>query len=166
MSSFGVFHTVLSVLPIPLGLFAFVRDGKITLSDWLGKLYLITMLLGTVSAFGFIPSRGFNPPQVLTLITLVVLLAGTFSLRGSWRPEGIVQTISFSFSYFLLMFFATTETLTRLPSGHPFASGPTDPALLPVRLGLLIALIVGVTYQLLKLRAAKKVVEPLQRAEA
>ncbi len=48
------------------------------------------------------------------------------------------------------MFFATTETLTRLPLDHPFAIGPTDPALLPVRLGLLVALVLGVGYQLFR----------------
>jgi hypothetical protein len=50
--------------------------------------------------------------------------------------------------------FFTTETLKRFPTGRPFASGPDDPSLLPVRLALLAVFIVGVTFQVLKLRAA------------
>ena len=67
-----------------------------------------------------------------------------------------MQTASLTASYLLLMVFTTTETLTRVPAGRPFASGPTDPALLPVRLALLAAFAAGLSYQLLKLRAANR----------
>jgi hypothetical protein len=154
ISTFGWVHTGISILPIFIGLYAFLRDGKIDLRNWAGKLYLITMLLGSVTSWGFIPEKGFGPPQVLTLITLALLLAGTFTFRGTWREQGYIQTISFSASYFLLMFFATTETLTRVPVSHPFASGPTDPALLPVRIVLLAAFVLGLGYQMIALRNA------------
>jgi hypothetical protein len=153
MSPLGIFHTAVSVLPIGFGLYAFVRDGKIDLKTRVGKLYWLTMLIGSVTALGFIPEKGFGPPQVLTLLTLGLLFAATLTLRGRWRGEGYVQTVSLSLSYFLLMFFTTTETLTRLPKGDPFASGPTDPALMPVRLVLLVVLAIGLTLQVRKLRA-------------
>ena len=153
MSPLGIFHTAVSVLPIGFGLYAFVRDGKIDLKTRVGKLYWLTMLIGSVTALGFIPEKGFGPPQVLTLLTLGLLFAAPLTLRGRWRGEGYVQTVSLSLSYFLLMFFTTTETLTRLPKGDPFASGPTDPALLPVRLVLLVVLAIGLTLQVRKLRA-------------
>ncbi|MCI0702267.1 MAG: hypothetical protein L0241_14385 [Planctomycetia bacterium] len=155
MSPLGIFHTAISVLPIGFGLVAFLRDGKIDPRNRLGKLYLATMLIGSVSAFGFILSKGFTPPQVLTVITLALLGIAMFTLRGRWRAPGYAQTISLSASYLLLMVFATTETLTRVPVGNPFASGPTDPALTPIRLGLLAAFVIGVTYQVLKLRAER-----------
>jgi hypothetical protein len=148
MSAFGAFHTAISVLPIFLGLYAFLRDGKIDPRNLVGKLYLLTMLAGSVSSWGFIPERGFTPGQVLTLITLALLAAGTFTLRGGWRGDDAVQTLALSASYFLLMVFTTTETLVRLPLGHPFATGPDDPALLPIRLALLVAYLAGVWYQL------------------
>jgi hypothetical protein len=154
MSPLGIFHTAVSVLPIGFGLYAFARDGKIDLKTRVGKLYWLTMLIGSITALGFIPEKGFGPPQVLTLLTLGLLFASVLTLRGRWRGEGYVQTVSLSLSYFLLMFFTTTETLTRLPKGDPFASGPNDPALLPVRLVLLVALAIGLTLQVRKLRAA------------
>jgi hypothetical protein len=166
MSPLGVFHTAISVLPIGFGLLAFARDRKIDPKTWVGRLYLGTMLIGTVSSFGFIPTKGFTPGQVLTLITLALLLVGTLTIRGHWRAAGYVQTISLSASFLLLMVFATTETLTRLPVGDPIATGPTDPALIPVRLGLLTAFVLGLGYQLLKLRAAKAPLGVLSQVEA
>lgn len=157
MSPLGIFHTAVSVLPIGFGLIAFIRDGKIDPRNRLGKLYLLTMLLGSVTALGFIPTHGFGPPQVLTLLTLGLLLASVLTLRGAWRGPGYVQTVNLTLTYFLLMFFTTTETLTRLPKGDPFASGPTDPALMPVRLLLLALLAIGLTLQVRALRAMRAV---------
>jgi hypothetical protein len=156
MSPFGMFHTAISILPIGFGLLAFVRDGKIEPENNVGKLYLGTMLMGCLTAFGFILTKGFSPAQVLTVATLTILYFGTFTLQGRRRAAGLVQVIFLSASYFLLMFFTTTETLTRLPATHPFASGPTDPALNPVRLVLLIAFVVGVAYQIIRQRAGNR----------
>lgn len=143
MSPFGIFHTTISVLPIGIGLYALVREGKIDLKTRAGRWYLGTMLAGTVSSWGFLPRNGFNVAQVLTLITLATLAVALFTIHGQWRKAGIVQTLALSTSYFLLWFFTTTETLTRVPVGSPFATGPNDPALIPVRLALLMALGVG-----------------------
>ena len=156
MSAFGLFHTAVSLLAIPFGIIAFVRDGKIDPKNRVGKLYLTAMLIGSLSAFGFILSKGFTPAQVLTVATLVLLFAGTFAGRAHWLGRGgaYVETVSLSASFVLLMVFTTTETLTRLPAGRPFASSAESPELLPVRLGLLGAFILGLGYQVFKLRAA------------
>jgi hypothetical protein len=156
MSTFGIFHTGVSILPIFFGLAALVRDHKIDPKNLLGQLYIGTMLLGCITAFGFIPTKGLDPPQGLTVLTLVLLYFGTLTITGKWRDAGHVQNICLSASYFLLWFFTTTETLTRLPLDHPFASGPTDPALNPVRALLLVALVLGVGYQVYAQRAATK----------
>src|SRR5262249_1270144 len=92
---------------------------------------------------------------VLTLLTLALLFTATFTLRGEWRRPGVVQTVSLSASYLLLMVFTTTEVLTRLPAAHPFATGPADPALIPTRLVLLAGFAVLLIYQLLQLRAER-----------
>jgi hypothetical protein len=158
MSTFGLFHTAISILAIPVGLFAFARDGKIDQRNWLGKFYFASMLIGTFTGFGFILTKGFNPAaQVLSAVTLVLLLTGIFARGAAWlgRAATYVETFSTSASYLLLMVFTTTETLTRLPVGRPFAAGPDSPELLPVRLGLLFAFVVGVGYQFSELRSAR-----------
>ncbi len=150
MSAFGLFHTAVSLLAVPLGLFAFVRDGKIDPKNQVGKFYLAAMLIGSLTAFGFILTKGLNPAQALTVATLVLLFAGNFAGRAKWlgRAAAYLETVSLSASYLLLMVFTTTETLTRLPADHPFAAGPDSPELMPVRLVLLVAFVLGLGYQL------------------
>ena len=147
MSALGLFHTAISVLPIGFGLYAFARYGRIDPRTRSGQLYLITMLIGSISALGFITTKGFTPPQVLTLATLGLLFAATLTVRGTWREAGTVQSISLTASYLLLWVFTTTETLTRLPKDDPFATGPDDPALMPVRLALLALFLLAVGLQ-------------------
>jgi len=166
MTALTLAHTAISVLPIGLGLAAFARHGAINPRTRLGKWYLATMVAGSVSGLGFILTLGFTPGQVLGLFTLALLAIGTLTLRGHWRAPGYVQTIALSASYFMLMVFATTETLKRFPTDQPFASGPNDPSLIPVRLALLVMFVVGVTYQALKIRAANRYVARLDRVLA
>jgi hypothetical protein len=163
MTTFTLFHTAVSVLPILFGLYALVREGKIDPRARAGKWYLGTMLAGSVSSFGFIPVLGFTPGQVLTLITIALLAVGTLTLRGGWRGPGYVQTIALTTSYLLLMVFATTEALKRLPLSHPFATGPSDPSLIPVRLALLAIYLVVVGYQMLRIHAEHGPVARLER---
>lgn len=168
MSPFGILHTTISILPIGFGLAAFLRDGTIDLKTKLGKWYFGTMLAGSLSSLGFIVTKGFTPAQVLTLVTLALLATAVLTVRGQWRKPGYIQTISLSASYLMLWVFTTTETLTRLPTGEPFATGPNDPALLPVRLALLALFTIGVAYQSLKIWSAKHKpsVEPIGQLAA
>lgn len=155
MTAFTLLHTIISVLPVGFGLAAFVRHGAIRPDTRLGRWYIGTMLAGTVTGFGFLFTLGFTPGQVFGLVTLGLLAVGTLTLQGNWRTAGYTQTIALSASYLMLWVFLTTETLKRFPSGQPFASGPADPSLLPVRLALLAAFIAGVGYQVLKIRSAR-----------
>jgi hypothetical protein len=166
MTAFTLLHTIVSVLPVGFGLAAYLRHGAIDPKTRLGRWYLGTMLAGTVTGFGFILTLGFTPGQVLGLFTLALLALGTLTPRGTWRPAGYTQTIALSASYLMLWVFFTTETLKRFPSGQPFATGPNDPSLLPVRFALLAAFIAGVAYQVLKIRAARGTKAQLARLAA
>jgi hypothetical protein len=166
MTAFTILHTIVSVLPVGFGLAAYARHGAIGPKTRLGRWYVGTMLAGTVSGFGFILTIGCTPGQVLGLVTLALLAVGTLTPRGTWRKAGHTQTIALSASYLLLWAFLTTETLKRFPTGQPFASGPADPALTPVRLILLALFVVGVTYQVLRRRAANRTEIRLERLTA
>jgi len=163
MNTFTLAHTVISLLPVGFGFAAFVRHGAIEPGTRLGKWYIGTMLAGTISGFGFIFKFGFTPGQVLGLFTLGLLMLGMFTLQGHWRKSGYVQTFALSTSYFMLMVFATTETLKHFPLAHPYAAGANDPSLIPIRLSLLVLFVTGVTYQVLKIRAANRVEARLER---
>jgi hypothetical protein len=164
VTAFVILHTLVSVLPVAFGLYAFVRHGKIDPRTRSGKWYVGTMLAGTVSGFGFLLTLGFTPGQVLGLFTLTLLAIGTLTTAGRWRKPGYTQTVALTTSYLMLWVFFTTETLKRFPSGQPFASGPDDPALIPVRLALLAVYAAVLGYQILKMRAASRAFEArLQR---
>lgn len=156
MTAFTLLHTVISVLPVGIGLAAYLKHRTIDPKTLLGKWYIGTMLAGTLTGFGFLFSIGFTPGQVLGLFTLSLLALGTLTLKGKWRPAGYTQTIALSASYLMLWVFLTTETLKRFPLDRPFASSPTDPSLLPIRLGLLAAFLAGVTYQVVRIRRTRK----------
>lgn len=157
-TAFTIAHTAVSLLPIGIGLAALARHRAIDPKTRLGKWYIGTMLVGSVSGLGFILTLGFTPGQVLGLFTIALLAVGTLTLRGRWRGPGYLQALTLSGSYFMLWVFATTETLKRFPTGKPFATGPNDPALLPVRLVLLALFALGAMYQVRAIRAARSTV--------
>jgi len=156
ITPFGAFHTAISLLPIPLGIYCFVRFGKIDPRSPAGSAYLLTMLAGSVTGLMIFHHGGFGPGHVLSILTIVLLALGAFAARVAWfgRSAPYVETISLSMSFFLLMFFLTTESLTRLPPEHPFAPSQEAAELIPVRVVLLLALIAGVIYQVIVLRKA------------
>lgn len=155
MTAFTLLHTAISLLPVGFGLYAFARYGGIDPRTHSGRWYIGTMLAGAVSGFGFIVTRGFTPGQVLGLFTLALVLLGTFTLSGRRRQSGYTQTVTLTTSFLMLLVFLTTETLKRFPTGQPFASGPADPSLIPVRLALLAGYLAVLGHQLRKVRAAQ-----------
>jgi hypothetical protein len=153
MTAFTLAHTLISLLPVGFGLYALARHGRIDPATRPGRWYVGTMAAGAVSGLGFVATLGFTPGQVLGLVTLALVLAGTFTLGGRLRQPGYAQTVALTTSYLMLWVFLTTETLKRFPLGHPYASGPADPSLLPVRLGLLVAYLAVLGRQLRVLHA-------------
>ncbi|HEY1186956.1 MAG TPA: hypothetical protein VGE74_04830 [Gemmata sp.] len=166
MTAFTLFHTVLSVLPVGFGLVAFARYGAIDPKTRLGKLYVGTMAAASFTGLGFLATLGFTPGQVLGLFSLGLVVVGTLTLRGRWRSAGYAQALALSASYFMLMVFATTETLKRFPTDQPFATSANDSSLLPVRLALLVMFVVGVSYQMFQIRAANRPAARLERVLA
>jgi hypothetical protein len=157
MSAFGFVHTAVSVLPIGFGLVALAQDGCIDITQRAGRAYFITMLLGCATGFVIFAHGGFSVGHLLTLIMLALLLTGAFARRIRWlgRTAPYIETASLTSTFFLLIVFATTEGLTRLPPGHPYASGPVAAELVPVRLVLLSAFLIGLGWQLNRLRQAQ-----------
>jgi uncharacterized membrane protein len=156
ITPFGALHTVISLLPAAIGVYAFVQNGKIDPATRAGKLYLVTMLLGSVTGLMIFHHGGFGPGHVLSILTILLVLTGVGARRVGWfgASAPYVETISLSLSFFLLCFFLTTEGLTRLPPEHPYAPSQEAVELLPVRLVLLVGLLVGVGYQIVKQRKA------------
>lgn len=156
LSHLGQFHTAISLVSIGAGLVAFVRDGRINPRNWTGKLYLGTMLVASLTALGIFRHGTFTLGHALSLVTLALLFLGLGAHRFGWSQHkaDLVQVLSYSASYLLLMVFATTETLTRLPAGQPIAAGPQSPMLAAVHATLLLGYLVGAYFQVRQAKLA------------
>ncbi len=154
LTPLGIFHTALSIVAIVSGAIALYRNKQITLNNRLGQVYVVTTLITCLTAFGIFRHGGFGPGHWLTVVTLVTLLVGTLAEKSTvfGGVSAYVGVISFSFSFFLSMIFTVTEALTRLPPEQPLAANQEAPILLAARGILLLAFVIGVFFQVRRLR--------------
>lgn len=151
ISPLGWLHTLGSLPAIPLAAYMLLRHGRITPRSPAGRAYFWFMLLGAASVF-LIAHQPVS--YIIGAVTLAMLFIG---YGMPWLPlppraRGYVETIALSFSVFLLLLPTVSETLRRLPAGHPLVTDLKDPLLLGAQGGLLVALVVGLTCQIVWLR--------------
>lgn len=155
MSALGIIHTMLSMVPVIIGAYAFFRYGRIDPDKQVGRWYQYGMLASVVTAFGLSSTGGLNSGHALGLIALAAILMGRSALR--LRPLGKVreylQVTSMTFSYLILMIPGLNETISRLPVGNPIGHGPDSPEVKAALLGALLIFLLGLSYQLLRLHA-------------
>ena len=158
ISALGAFHTVLSVIPVAAGLSAFVRQGRINPATSIGKVYLGGMLASILTSFGLSSTGHFNAGHALGIVALLAMAVGTFAPRVHilGRATEYLQTLAMSFSFFLLLIPGTNETLTRLPAGHPLASGIDSPIVQSALAGLFGLFLIGTAYQMFKLAGRRR----------
>jgi hypothetical protein len=151
ISPLGWVHTLGSLPAIPAALYMFVRYGRIVPRSGAGIVYFITMLIGASTVF-LIAKQSAS--IVVGVITLVLLLSGygvAFVSRLG-RVGTYLETLFLSLTAFLLVLPAVSETLRRVPDGHPLVTDLKSPILLGAQGGLLVLLVVGLTTQILYLR--------------
>ncbi|MCJ8144441.1 hypothetical protein MKI84_16070 [Ancylobacter sp. A5.8] len=151
ISPLGWLHTLGSLPAIPVAFYMFARYGRIVPRSVPGAIYFVAMLIGGASVFLV---THVSVGYVIGAVTLVVVLVGygVGPLLGTGRVSRYVETICLSLSAFLLMLPAVSETLRRVPDGHPIVTDPSAPLLLGTQAGLLVLLLVGLTAQILYLR--------------
>lgn len=154
LSAIGLVHTALSLLPLFAGLYSFARYGGISPGTRAGALYLFGLALSVGTAFGLSSTGGLNPGHVLGVLAMLAALGGAFAPRLPFlgRARGYLSAFGLSFSFFLLLVPAITETLTRLPAAAPLATGPQDPVVARTLLTWFGVFIVGFALQTLALR--------------
>lgn len=155
ISPIGWVHTLGSLPAIPLAIYMFARHGRIVPRSTAGVAYFIFMLIGAATVF----LVAHEPVSyVIGAATIVLLLAGYGIGRtsGFGRAGPYAETIFLSLTAFLLMLPTVTEILRRVPDGHPFVTDLKSPLLLGFQGGLLVALILGLTAQLISLHRQAK----------
>lgn len=150
ISPIGWVHTLGSLPAIPLAAWMFARHGRIVPQSRAGTGYLIAMTIGGVSAYAVAKAPISDVIATLTLLALAVGY-GISWLGTSGRLLRAIQTFSLSFSALLLMVPAVTETLTRVPDGHPWAASPAAPLVVGAQLTVLAIFLIGVVAQMISL---------------
>lgn len=151
ISALGWVHTLGSLPAIPLAAYMFIKHGRIVPRSRAGVAYFVSMLIGGLTVF-LVAHQPISP--VIGAATIVLLLAGYAVGFMAWlgRVGVYLETILLSLTAFLLMVPTVSETLRRVPDGHPIVTDPNSP-LLKGALGLIaLALVVGVAAQVLALR--------------
>jgi hypothetical protein len=109
------------------------------------------MLIGGMTIF-LIAHQSVS--YIVACVTLALLLAGYGVGRLPWpqSPKGYVEIISLTLTAFLLMLPTLSETLRRVPDGHPIVTDPKSPILLGVMATLGVLLIAGLAAQIIYFR--------------
>lgn len=151
ISALGWVHTLGSLPAIPLAAYMFIKHGRIVPRSRVGLAYFVSMLIGGLTVF-LVAHQPISP--VIGAVTIVLLLAGYGVGFVAWlgRAGVYLETILLSLTAFFLMVPTVSETLRRVPDGHPIVTDPNSP-LLKGALGLIaLTLVVGVVAQMFALR--------------
>lgn len=151
ISPLGWLHTLGSLPAIPLALYMFVRYGRITPRNAPGIAYFISMLIGATTVF-LVAHQSVSYGIAITTILLLVTGYGIAHITSVGRAAIYIETICLSLTAFLLMIPTVSETLRRVPDGHPFVTDLKSPLLLGSQGSLFVILIIGVTAQIISLR--------------
>lgn len=156
ISPLGWVHTLGSLPAVPMAVYMFARHGRIVPRSKAGAVYFFSMLIGGVTVF-FVAKESIG--DVIGAITILLLLVGYGVGRMSslGRAAIYVETTSLTLTTFLLAVPSVTETLRRVPDGHPLVTDPKSPLLLGAQVTLLIALLIGVTAQVFYLRRQRQI---------
>jgi hypothetical protein len=156
LSILGIIHTAISVFALIAAFAALSQAGKIDPKSGTGKLYILLTIITCVTGFPIMKTGHPTGGHYLGIIIMILLPLGIYAIRLFGKAAAYIQLIIMSTTLFLSMIPAIIETLTRLPISHPLAAGPNDPLIQKALSALLLLYLVGVCYQVIKLRSQKK----------
>jgi len=151
ISPLGWVHTLGSLPAIPLAIYMFARYGRIMPRSAPGVVYFVSMMIGAITVFlvAHEPvSYGIGAATILLLVAGYAV--GHIARFG--RGATYLETIFLTLTTFLLMVPSVSETLRRVPDGHPLVTDPKSPLLLGSLASLFVMLIIGLTAQIIHLR--------------
>ncbi|MCV3764970.1 hypothetical protein [Rhizobium sp. TRM95796] len=146
ITTLGWIHTLGSLPAIPAALYMIVRFGRIKPDSIAGRIYFICMLIGSLTIF-LVAKAPISP--AIAIVTLLCLIAGYAAHRLTFlgRLQKYVETLLLSVTVFLLMVPSVSETLRRVPDGHPIAADQNSPVLKAALEIVAAMFIVGVVVQ-------------------
>jgi hypothetical protein len=160
LTTLGIIHTAISILAIIVAVIALLSSGEINPLNKSGRLYILLTIIACLTALPIMKTGHPTAGHALAILILILLPIGIYAhrIRIFGKLAGYAQVIILSTTLFISMVPTIIETLTRLPLDHPLADGPNSPAVKMGFLILIIIFIIGITYQVIKLRAKRKTI--------
>lgn len=157
ISALGWLHTLGSLPAIPLAAYMFIKYGRIVPRSVPGLFYFVSMLIGGFTVFLVAHQPVSN---IIGVITLALLFAGYGVGYLAWlgRARVYLETIFLSLTAFFLMVPTVSETLRRVPDGHPFVTDLKSPVLLGAQAIIAVALVIGLAVQMIHLRRKARLI--------
>ncbi len=157
LTPLGTFHTLVSLIAVVAGFISLFRYKDISLSNTVGKVYVITTVIVCVTGFGIFQHGGFGKPHALGILTLLVLaVAATAEYSALFgRLSPYVRTLGYSATFLFHWIPAITETSTRLPIGAPLVASPDAPALQAATGFLVLLFLIGAALQVRRLQSTR-----------
>jgi len=118
-------------------------------------------VVGTIAIGILIPALAYAIERIVSSIR-----KRAPRIRFLGRSAVYLQTLAMSFSFMLLLVPGTNETLSRLPVGHPLASGIDSPIVKSALAGLFVLFLIGTAYQMFKLAGQRRSQIALGRTDA
>jgi uncharacterized membrane protein len=154
ITEFGLFHTAISLLAVAAAVIALLRHHEIALASASGRAFVWLTVASCLTGLCIFRHGSFGPPHALAILTLIVLgvaaLAERRRLFGGYARH--VAAVGFLLSFFFHFIPGFTETLTRVPVGQPYVTGPEDPRLQALIGGAFVVYLIGAVWQVLRLR--------------
>ena len=153
LSTLGVIHTAVSLVPVFAGLYAFIRHRAIDPRHAPASC-TCGLVLSVATSFTVSSTGGINPGHAFGVIVLLVAFGGVLAARLRWLGGAApyLSTFALSFSFLLSLVPGVNETLTRLPAAHPIAAAPMAPVVLHTLLGLAVVFVIGFAAQCWRMR--------------
>jgi hypothetical protein len=149
LSTLGIIHTVISVVPVVAGLYGFSKYGAIIPKSNSGRIYIITLILSAITSFGLSSTGGFNAGHAIGIIAIISVAFSLIIAKLGWfgRLNRYLQALSMSFTFFLLMIPGINETLSRLPPSSPIGNGPDSAPVQTVTAIWAVIFLIGICLQ-------------------
>ncbi|TCM52565.1 hypothetical protein C8J36_1089 [Rhizobium sp. PP-F2F-G48] len=137
----GWLHTLGSLPAIPAAAYMIFRFGRIKPDSVPGYIYFVCMLVGSLTIF-LVAKAPISP--AIAIVTMLCLFGGYAANRYAFlgRLRKYIETSFLSLTVFLLMVPSVSETLRRVPDGHPFVTDPNS-VVLKGAVGLIAAVFVS-----------------------
>lgn len=158
LSALGIFHTIIGIAALAGAIAGFIRYGKINLGVTSGKLYFYGTMVTSLTSLGISKHGGFNPGHIFSIFIIVLIGVAYFlhlKKKGNTKAR-YFENFLLSFSFFLSLVPTVNETFTRVPVGHPLASGINDPIIGKTLLILFVLFIAGSVLQFRKQKNINK----------